>query len=184
MGSVVAQQVWRRHPGVVAGLVLCSTTDRFRSSRSEMVFFGTVEVLLVATRWGLPRGVASRRRARPEQTFVGSEATLAWALTEWAKCRPRGVAQAVAACGRHDSAAWLSGIDVPTAVVVTAQDRVVAPERQRAIAERIPDATVHEVDAGHVACTNAADRFVPVVTDAAVVTARRAGFLLGLAPAV
>src|ERR1700754_3037993 len=32
MGSIVAQRVWRQHPDQVAGLVLCATTDRFRST--------------------------------------------------------------------------------------------------------------------------------------------------------
>ena len=35
MGGVVAQRVWRQHPQRVAGLVLCSTTDRFQNGLGE-----------------------------------------------------------------------------------------------------------------------------------------------------
>src|SRR6478609_7238361 len=35
MGSIVAQRVWRQHPHLVAGLVLCATTDRFRGTLAE-----------------------------------------------------------------------------------------------------------------------------------------------------
>ena len=185
MGSIVAQRVWRQHPEVVAGLVLCSTTDRFRGSPSESLFFGTMEASVAASRlmppsaWAMPPSAwAAWRRARRTTVQASDEAdaTVAWIVSECRKSKPGGLAQAVAACGRHHSAPWLSQVDVPTAVVVTSRDRVIAPQRQRAIAERIPGATVHEVDAGHAACITAVDEFVPVAVEAAVLTASRAGY--------
>lgn len=182
MGSLVAQRVWRQHPKTVAGLVLCSTTDRFRSSRAESVFFGMLHASVVASRW-LPESRSAAKLGTPKlvlPTHYEPEATTAWMRQEWRKCKPLGGTQVIAACGRHHSAPWISQIDVPTAVVVTTKDRVIAPERQRALAAQIPDATVHEVDGGHTACINSADAFVPVVVEAAVRTAERAGYSLAV----
>jgi len=185
MGSLVAQRVWRQHPETVAGLVLCSSTDRFRSSRPETVFFGMLHASVMASHWMRDSRSSTKldapRLAAPTQ--YEPEATTAWMRSEWLKSKPLGGAQVIAACGRHHSAPWISRVDVPTAVVVTTKDRVIEPQRQRALAERIPGATVHEVDGGHAACITAADAFVPVVVEAAVRTAQRAGYTSELAPA-
>ncbi len=71
MGSIVAQRVWRQHPDKVAGLVLCATTDRFRSSITERLFHQGLEVAMFGTRglsrvaYGGARRPADRRRPRP-----------------------------------------------------------------------------------------------------------------------
>ena len=87
---------------------------------------------------------------------------------------PWAVAQAVAAIGRHHSRPWLGRIDVPTAIVVTRKDRVISAERQRALALRIPGATVHEVDAGHASCVLQSEKFVPALLLALATTFARA----------
>src|SRR5215468_296544 len=59
MGGLIAQLLWRRHPGLVAGLVLCSTTHTFvpgprqRIAYSAMLRYGasTVRASRMATRW-------------------------------------------------------------------------------------------------------------------------------------
>jgi pimeloyl-ACP methyl ester carboxylesterase len=38
---------------------------------------------------------------------------------------------------------------VPTAVLITRQDRIVAPQRQRKLAAAVPDAVVVEIDGDH-----------------------------------
>ena len=66
---------------------------------------------------------------------------------------------------------------MPTAVVVTTGDHVIPPSRQVALARAIPGATMHEVDAGHASCVMQAERFVPVMVQAAsTVAARRRDF--------
>ena len=59
------------------------------------------------------------------------------------------------------------------AVVVTTRDRLIPPEVQRAMARRIAGATVHEVDAGHLAPASAPGRFVPTLLTACRSVARR-----------
>ena len=47
----------------------------------------------------------------------------------------------------------------PTAVVVTARDRIVPKSRQMKLARAIPGASVHELDADHAVCVTAPQLF-------------------------
>lgn len=175
MGSIVAQRVWRQHPELVRGLVLCATTDRFRSSVSERAFHHTMEVVMATLR-ELSRSRMLRAAARnaADVLDIGRTDLHDWALAEFRSTSPWAVAQAVAAIGRHHSRPWLRQIDVPVAVVVTRKDRVIAAQRQRDLAQRIPGATVHEVDAGHASCVLQSDKFVPALLEALACTFARA----------
>jgi pimeloyl-ACP methyl ester carboxylesterase len=64
-------------------------------------------------------------------------------------------------------------VDVPTAIVVTAKDHVIPPERQLELAELIPDATVHKAECGHAGCVLEYKEFVPVFVEAALDVAAR-----------
>lgn len=175
MGSVIAQRVWRQHPHLVSGLVLGATTDRFRSSPTEVLFFQSMALSM-----GALRGLASSRTARAAARSAARMLDIDnpgdlhdWALAEFRSTSPWAVAQAVAALGRHHSTPWLRRIDVPTAVVVMCRDRVIPAERQRALADRIPAATTHEVDTGHAGCVLSAEAFVPVLLEACASVAAR-----------
>jgi 3-oxoadipate enol-lactonase len=168
MGSIIAQRTWRQHPHLVSGLVLGATTDRFRQSPTEMLFFQTMAISMGALR-GLSRSrtaMAAARSAARMLDIDNPDDLHDWALSEFRSTSPWAVAQAVAALGRHHSTPWLRRIDVPTAVVVMSRDRVIPAERQRALASRIPAATTHEVDTGHAGCVLAADAFVPTLLEA------------------
>jgi pimeloyl-ACP methyl ester carboxylesterase len=99
--------------------------------------------------------------------------TARWAMNQWRSTSPWTIGQAVASLGRHHSTPWLPSIDVPTAVVVTTRDRVLPPERQRAIAALIPGATVHEAACGHAGCVLEHRAFVPALLEAAHATTAR-----------
>ena len=175
MGSVIAQRVWRQHPGLVDGLVLCATTDRFRSTVTERVFHEGLEWAMAGAR-GFSRSRTATQAARTATRALDLEPLPIhdWALEEFRSTSPWAVAQAVAAIGRHHSAPWLSRIDVPTAVVIPRQDKVIPPSRQLAVARRIPGATIHDIDAGHACCVLEAEVFVPALIEAVnTVNARR-----------
>lgn len=175
MGSIVAQRVWRQHPGLVRGLVLCATTDRFRSSLSERAFHQSMEVAMAVLReLSRSRMVRAVARNTADVLDLGRTDLHDWALAEFRSTSPWAVGQAVAAIGRHHSRPWLRQVDVPVAVVVTRKDRVIAAQRQRDVAQRIPGATVHEVDAGHATCVLRSDKFVPVLLEALACTYARA----------
>ncbi len=178
MGSIIAQRVWRQHPEIVSGLVLCATTDRFRSSIAERGFHAGVEAAMFGTR-GLSRSRIARLGARTaaKALDLGTDDVYDWAFAEFRSTSPWAVGQAVAALGRHHSRPWLPRIDVPTAVVVTLQDHVLPPDNQIALARRIPGATIHDVKAGHAACVLQSERFVPALLEAVTtVNARRRDF--------
>lgn len=178
MGSIIAQRVWRQHPQSIEGLVLAATTDYFRATPWEKGFHASMGLTMLGLR-GLSRSRtlthAARRTARAVD--LAPSDIHEWALTELRRTSPWAVGQALAALGRHHTRPWLSRIDVPTAVVVTRQDKVIPPGRQLALARRIPGATVHDIAAGHASCVLQSEVFVPAFVEAAVTVAARRGEL-------
>jgi 3-oxoadipate enol-lactonase len=174
MGSVVAQRVWRQHPALVSGLVLCATTDRFRGTVAERAFHQGLEIAMLGTR-GLSRSRTAVRAARSAAAALDLpvDDIHDWAFAEFRRTSAWAMGQAVAALGRHHSRPWLSRIDVPTAVVVTLRDRVLPASNQVALARRIPGATIHDVDAGHAACVLQSERFVPAFLEAVTTVSAR-----------
>ena len=79
---------------------------------------------------------------------------------------PATVMQATRALIRFSSGDWVTGIDVPTAVVITTEDQLVPPSRQYRLAASIPGAKVFEVAGDHLACVRTVNRFVPALLEA------------------
>jgi 3-oxoadipate enol-lactonase len=178
LGSIVAQRVWRQHREKIQGLVLCATTDRFQLTPSERVFFTGMGVAMFGAR-GISRSrtALTAARATARALDLSPSDIHEWALHEFRSTSPWAIGQALAALGQHHSRPWITKIDVPTAVVVGTKDRVIEPSRQLALAQAIPGATVHDVDAGHAMCVLEAEKFVPVVVEAVnTVNARRRDF--------
>lgn len=138
MGGAVAQLLWRRHPGLVAGLVLCSTAVDFGVGPLERM------AALVTT------ATAAAIHTIPPVFRLGFDIATFDTLVS-----------ATAAISRFTSRAWITGVDVPTAVIVTRHDRLITAARQREMAGLIPGAVVHEVDGDHGTFVTAAERFIP-----------------------
>jgi 3-oxoadipate enol-lactonase len=173
MGSIVAQRVWRQHPEIVSGLVLCATTDWFRATWSERVFHQSLEISMFGLR-GLSRSRTVRAATRGAARALDLDSDIHdWAVHELRSTSPWAVAQAIAALGRHHSTPWLQRIDVPTAVVITGKDRAIPAERQREVARRIPGSTLHEIPAGHASCVLQADIFEKGLLEACATTEAR-----------
>jgi 3-oxoadipate enol-lactonase len=176
MGSVVAQRVWRQHPEVVSGLVLCATSDSFANTTSERTFHFGMRASMVLLR-GLSRSrVATAAGSAAASVLDVDDSDIhVWAMREFRSVSPWSMGPTIAAIGQHRSTPWLASIDVPTAVVVPTKDRVIDPERQRRVAQLIPTSTLHEVEGGHASCVLQADAFVPVFVEACLETSRRTG---------
>jgi 3-oxoadipate enol-lactonase len=174
MGGPVAALVWRRHRKLVQGLVLCATARRFsQGGPVERVMAGGMLGLSVAA--SLSPGAARRLTLdRMINSRVNSSRYGPWAAAELQGNNMAALLQAGAALTTFDGREWLRQIDVPTAVVVTEFDRVVAPISQLALASTIPDADVFRVDGGHTVCAIDPDCFVPVLAAASASVARRA----------
>jgi 3-oxoadipate enol-lactonase len=174
MGGPIAQLVWRRHPELVDGLVLCATARRFASRRpAQRAFLSGVMGLSLAGS-ASPEALNRRALGRVLRNRLDGTPLSEWATSELERNDPAALLQAGAALGRFDSRAWLGGIDVPTAVVVTEFDSVVAPSSQLALAESIPRAQVFRVRGDHGVCALAPDRFVPVLSASCQHVARQA----------
>ena len=155
MGSLVAQLVWKRHRERVDGLVLCAAAAAVSSAWYERlatgVFAALVENLSTAPRRGEPAAVVTGGLLPDHR----------WILGQLCTTSPGGITRAIAEVVRFDSTTWVGDIDVPTAVVVTMKDRAFGVQRQKRLADRIPDAEMVTVDAGHAGCTLQPAEFVP-----------------------
>ena len=174
MGSMIAQRVWRQHPEVVGGLVLAATSGHLRTNGRERLFHAGMELgMRLTTALSRSRTVRRAGASAVEVLDTDDGDTARWAMNQWRSTSPWAVGQAVASLGRHHSTPWLPRIDVPTAVVVTANDRVLPPERQLEVASLIPGATIHEADCGHAGCVLEHRAFVPPFLEAVNATMAR-----------
>ncbi len=150
MGGLVAQLLWRRHPDLTAGLVLCSTARNVAGSPWERSIALTLPGLLTAATL-MPPMHALRA------DLVGSAlldhdtdpVDRAFALAQMRRTTLLDALAAVQAVCSFSSHSWIGAVDVPVAVVLTRDDRVVPARRQLKLARAIPGATVIEIDGGH-----------------------------------
>jgi pimeloyl-ACP methyl ester carboxylesterase len=172
MGGPVAQLLWRRHPDLVSGLVLCATAARFTDGSARIRFAGA----------GLMAAAVPFRMARPFSApllrmyangKVSSDARTAWAVEQIRRHDPATVMQAGAAITNYDATRWLGEVDVPTVVVLTEHDNLVPAVRQRRMADLIPGASVLPIPADHSAPLDAVRTFVPALVDAVTEVAGR-----------
>jgi len=176
MGGPVAQLLWRRHPHLVAGLVLCATSDRFVAGQREKLIFGSVmAAALGTTRMGRVLAYVPVASVRRWGRSAG-EATRPTTLQAWARAEMRRhdvvkLMEAGQAIGSYDARRWVGQIDVPTTVLVTTRDGAVEPWSQRRMAADIPGAQVQELHDGHVACAKRS--FGPALLRAVDSVARR-----------
>lgn len=167
MGGLVAQLMWRRHPSLVAGLVLCSTARNVSGGAWEQSASLMMPSLVTAAMW-MPAAGAMRAdlvgsalldtECNPEQRQR--------ALSEMRRTSLADALAAMQAVGEFTSHSWIASVDVPTAVVVTRHDRVVPPRRQWKLAQALPDATVVEIDGGHDVFLHSPARFAAAVESA------------------
>jgi 3-oxoadipate enol-lactonase len=173
MGGPIASLLWHKHRGLVDGLVLCATAHELvpaRVVRAARMLLPTVAAL---ASW-MPRRAHDilfgdlLRRVESSELRNHLE-------QEMSSHDPASVIQAVHRLATFSAHAWLRTIDVPTAVLVMTQDRLVPPARQYALAEAIPEAEIYEVEGNHLACIGKPELFVPTLLRACRDVQRRAG---------
>jgi len=174
MGGPIAALTWRRHRELVQGLVLCATAGRFGRSRpADRVFTSGMLGLSLAAALS-PEAVRRRAMTRFVNNRLDGTPLSDWASDELARNDPAALLRAGAALGGFDARPWLSEIDVPTAVVMTDADRVVAPGSQLALAHAIEGSELYPVHGDHGVCATDPDSFVPVLVAACRSVAGRA----------
>lgn len=164
LGGTIAQLMWKRHEHRVRGIVLSATAAHFVSSRQERLAFTLLTGLGTVARVIPP----SVRRTISDRIYL-SRKTMTWepwATQQVADHEWRTILEAGATLGNYDARSWLPTIDVPAAVIMTTDDQVVSPWRQKVLADAIPQAHVYQLAANHDAVFARADEFVPLLVEA------------------
>jgi pimeloyl-ACP methyl ester carboxylesterase len=167
MGGLVAQLMWRRHPHLVAGLVLCSTARNVSGTPWEQSASLMMPSLVTAAMW-IPAAVAMRADLIGA-ALLDSECDPTqrrWALSEMRRTSLVDALSAMQAVSEFSSHSWIGSVDVPSAVVITRHDRVVPARRQWKLARALPHATVVEMDGGHDVFLHSPARFGAAVESA------------------
>ncbi|MGI9033450.1 MAG: alpha/beta fold hydrolase [Acidimicrobiales bacterium] len=166
MGSSVALLLAHTRPDVVAGLVLASNALQWRASAYERALWRAMSGVEYVLRFGAPQCIADRylRHAAQQSPDLGP-------YRSWLKAEARrGDATDIAAAGReltaYDARGMAEAIDVPTVVVVTSHDHLIAADKQRQVAEAISGARLIEVEGAHNAWMVRPVEFAGAVDDA------------------
>lgn len=158
MGGPIAQLVWRRHPGLVRGLVLCATAGRFGLTRVDDLLLPVVDHAGRALSF-MPSSIRTLITQPALSLLVPDPERKAEVAAALASHDLPSISAAVRSILRFSSVDWLADIDVPTAIVLTERDRVVTPDRQQQLADLIPGAAVFRIDGDHLACFDDVDTF-------------------------
>ena len=155
MGGYVGLELWRSSRERVAGLVLANTRaepddDAAKNRRrliAETVRRDGMMAILDSQRALVSPDVADDVWERVA-SIVASQPPEAVA------------AMALGLADRPDSRPDLAGIDVPTLVITSTDDQLIAPELSRSMAGEIPDAELTVIDgAGHLSNMERPDEF-------------------------
>jgi 3-oxoadipate enol-lactonase len=158
MGGPITMHLWRRHPALVAGIVLEATALEWQTSREDRM------------RWRMlafaDRILRSRRLHRWVERWLREEvhanpaleAWVPWMMAELRRTDPIAVVEAGRALRHYDARPFASSVDVPAAVVVTTKDNVVRPVKQRALAGALK-AETFELEGDHDVCWARASEF-------------------------
>lgn len=152
MGGYVAFALWRRHPGRVRALALADTragadAPEAAQRRRELMALARGEGSAAVAESQLAGSLGKTTRATRPELVAAFRARLAEAPVE-------GIVGALEAMiDRPDSTPTLATIDVPTLVVVGAEDALTPPKEARALHAAIAGSRLVEIPgAGHVSC--------------------------------
>ena len=150
MGGSVSLLMWRHHRHLVAGMVLISTALQWRNTVRERAVWSSMAAVEYGLRLGASEGGMADRylRMAVEQSAELDEYR-SWVKAEIRRGDPGDIAAAGRGLAAFDARDFAREVDVPTAVVVTAEDRLIRPSNQRDLGRVIPDAAVLEVDGAH-----------------------------------
>jgi 3-oxoadipate enol-lactonase len=170
MGGLIAQLLWRRHPELTSGLVLCASSRNFLGTLAERTASLFAPAITVAARmnpllYALGAGVLA-----PQLIHDLSGERRQFALAELNRTSMTTVAAAFVAVSEFTSHEWIGEIDIPVSVLVPTHDTIVPPGRQRRLAEAIPHVTVIMVEGDHAVCVSDPARFSAKLLEACLAT--------------
>ena len=179
MGGPIALHLTRRHPDVVAGLVVQATGLEWSGTRLERTVWRFLPVLgsFLRTR-GYRRYL---NRAVPKLLGAGHaiEPYVPWVLSEMSRNDAFAMVDAGRALSRYDARPWASTLRVPAASLITTQDKAVRPSKQRALAAAL-DASRRELEADHFVTLSRPAEFAAVTVELVELVARQRASTTGV----
>jgi pimeloyl-ACP methyl ester carboxylesterase len=154
MGGYIAFEMWRQAPGRITRLALLDTSARGATETSN----GPRRQMMALAKKGLfPEvvGLLWQKLVAPSRL---SDATLRATVAAMAEETGPGtfIRQQQAIMGRPDSVSLLGRINVPTLVLVGAEDQITTPDHAREMAEGIPGASLEIIPGcGHLSTLEA-----------------------------
>lgn len=149
MGGPIAMYLTRRHPDLVRGLIVQATALEWRATLRDRLSWKLLPLMGVALRsWTQPYVL---RKAVERMLVEGSglEQHREWIIAETMRSEARVVIEAGKALSRHDASTWASELGVPAGSLISTNDRLVKPKKQRALASAL-GAHVVEVPMDHL----------------------------------
>jgi 3-oxoadipate enol-lactonase len=173
MGGPLTLLLARRHPDLVAGIVVQATALEWRATAWDRAKWG---LLTVAGPWLRSRGHRwYLNRTVPRLFEIDSEwrPFAPWLVSEMARNDPHAVVEAGRGLSRYDARPWAAELDVPAGALITTRDHLVRPSRQRVLAATMR-ATVRELAADHLATLTDADEYARLTMELLAVVAQKA----------
>ena len=158
MGGPISMLLWQRHRSLVSAMVLEATALEWHATRLDRLRWRLLapgETFLRSRLSLRTVRIAMGRFARRNDELV---VMLPWLTAEMRRTDPRSITQAGRALRHYDGRPFAGDIDVPTAMLITTKDRLVAPAKQRALAEAVR-AEVLELAGDHDCCWTKGDEF-------------------------
>ena len=159
MGAPVSMLLRDRHPDLVAGLVLEATALEWRSDWGDRLVWRSMGIVERAFRSTFSTSIVDRLLREVLERCEPLAEHRDWLRGELRRGDPTAIAEAGRAIGRYDGRPLAAAIDIPASVVVTTDDHLVRPSKQRALAAAIRGAERFELDADHDACLTSVDGF-------------------------
>ncbi|MEA2270098.1 MAG: hypothetical protein QOC64_2708 [Solirubrobacteraceae bacterium] len=160
MGGPIACLLARDHRDLVEGVVLCATAPDWQEPYMRRAWRA---MALLRLQLGVFGDAAWRSWLR-RMGLPDSPGT-SWAAAELSRGNALDIAEAGRELGRYDARPWLGSLGVPASVIVTADDDLVPPRKQRELAALL-GAPVHEVPGRHTAVTFQAEPFADALLEA------------------
>lgn len=146
LGGAVAQLVAHRAPERVASLVLAATSELFCGHRGVRWEFKFLE---------LSAEVVKRLPNALQTPIFHTIATISclrypsWVRPQVLQGDPVAILEAGADLGRFNSAEWIGELNIPVAMIVTAEDRIVPPDSQYRLADDAKAVATIQIKSDH-----------------------------------
>lgn len=158
MGGPISMLLARRHPDLVAGLITQATALEWNATLRERLQWRWLPAMGAALRSRIAGRFMKRFLEKMLADGHALEQYIPWLRGESQRADIGTVVEAGKALAAYDATEWASTLDVPAAMLITTNDRLVRPRKQRALARAL-GAEVREIATDHLAPWEKPDQF-------------------------